>query len=108
MTAPDGKLRRLSLGRDTPETQALVERLKTRKAEAGEAIAALRATTRAFVASGGMKPQGGGSKMVPPDLKYREKWGPLKQDDPTGWPWSQVLSEQMRQFCGIMGGCWFA
>jgi len=63
---------------------------------------------RELVASGGMKPQGGGSKMVPPDLKYREKWGPLKQDDPTGWPWSQVLSEQMRQFCGLMGGCWFA
>lgn len=54
VTAPDGKLKRLSLGRDTPETQALVERLKTRKAEASEAITALRATTRAFVASGGM------------------------------------------------------
>jgi hypothetical protein len=54
VTAPDGKLKRLSLGRDTPETQALVERLKTRKAEASEAINALRATTRAFIASGGM------------------------------------------------------
>ena len=54
VAAPDGKLKRLSLGRDTPETQALVERLKTRKAEASEAITALRATTRAFVASGGM------------------------------------------------------
>lgn len=54
VTAPDGKLKRLSLGRDTPETQALVERLKIRKAEASEAITALRATTRAFVASGGM------------------------------------------------------
>jgi len=54
VTGPDGKLKRLSLGRDTPETRVLVERLKTRKAEASEAIAALRATTRAFVASGGM------------------------------------------------------
>lgn len=51
---PDGKLRRLSLGRDTPETRALVERLKTRKQEAGEAVAALKETTRAFLASGGM------------------------------------------------------
>lgn len=53
-TQADGKLRRLSLGRDTPETRALVERLKTRKQEAGEAIAGLKATSRAFVASGGM------------------------------------------------------
>ncbi len=63
---------------------------------------------RELVASGGMKPQGGGSVNPPPDLKYREKWGPLDRDDPTGWPWSQVLSEQHRQFCGIIGGCWFA
>lgn len=54
VTGTDGKLKRLSLGRDTPETRALVDRLKTRKAEASEAITALRATTRAFVASGGM------------------------------------------------------
>ncbi|MDP2880082.1 MAG: GSU2403 family nucleotidyltransferase fold protein [Azonexus sp.] len=54
VTTPDGKLKRLSLGRDTPETQALVDRRKTRKAEAGDAITALRATTKAFVASGGM------------------------------------------------------
>ena len=63
---------------------------------------------RELVASGGMKPQAGGSVNPPPDLQYREKWGPLKQDDPTGWPWSQVLSEQYRQFCGLIGGCWFA
>ncbi len=63
---------------------------------------------RELVASGGMKPQGGGSVNPPPDLKYREKWGPLNRDDPTGWPWSQALSEQYRQFCGIIGGCWFA
>ena len=54
VSGPDGKLKRLSLGRDTPETQALVERLKTRKTEASEAIAALRTTTRAYLASGGM------------------------------------------------------
>ncbi|HVE16307.1 MAG TPA: aldehyde ferredoxin oxidoreductase N-terminal domain-containing protein [Chthoniobacterales bacterium] len=63
---------------------------------------------REIVASGGMKPQGGGSAKPPPDLAYREKWGPLDRDDPTGWPWSQVLSEQYRQFCGLTGGCWFA
>ena len=44
----------------------------------------------------------------PPDLRYREKWGPLDRDNPEGWPRSQVLSEQYRQFCGIIGGCWFA
>lgn len=54
VSEPDGKLRRLSLGRDTPETRVLVDRLKTRKHEASEAIAALKASTRAFVASGGM------------------------------------------------------
>ena len=63
---------------------------------------------REIVASGGMKPQGGGSAKPPPDLAYREKWGPLDRDDPAGWPWSQVLSEQYRQFCGLIGGCWFA
>ena len=34
VSTPDGKLKRLSLGRDTPETHSLVECLKTRKAEA--------------------------------------------------------------------------
>jgi len=63
---------------------------------------------RELVGSGGMKPQGGGTANPPPDLKYREKWGPLDRNDPQGWPWSQVLSEQYRQFCGIIGGCWFA
>jgi aldehyde:ferredoxin oxidoreductase len=63
---------------------------------------------RELVASGGMKPQGGGSNVVPPDLAYRETWGPLKADDPAGWAWSQVLSEQWRQFSGLMGACWFA
>jgi aldehyde:ferredoxin oxidoreductase len=63
---------------------------------------------RELTASGGMKPQGGGSVNPPPDLRYREKWGPLKPDNPEGWPWSHVLSEQYRQFCGVIGGCWFA
>ena len=63
---------------------------------------------RELVASGGMKPQGGGTADPPPDLRYREKWGPLDRDDPTGWPWSNVLAEQYRQFCGLTGGCWFA
>ncbi len=63
---------------------------------------------RELVASGGMKPQGGGSANPPPDLKYREKWGPLDRDQPEGWPWSQVLIEQVRQFSGLFGACWFA
>jgi aldehyde:ferredoxin oxidoreductase len=63
---------------------------------------------RELVASGGMKPQGGGSINPPPDLKYREKWGPLSRDDPAGWPWSQIISEEYRQLCGITGSCWFA
>ena len=45
---------------------------------------------REIVASGGMKPQGGGHANPPPDFKYREKWGPLDRDDPKGWPQSNV------------------
>jgi aldehyde:ferredoxin oxidoreductase len=63
---------------------------------------------RELVASGGMKPQGGGSTKPPPDLRHRETWGPLTMDNPDGWAWSHVLSEQYRQFTGIFGGCWFA
>lgn len=63
---------------------------------------------RELVASGGMKPQGGGSTKPPPDLRYKETWGPLEADKPDGWAWSHVLSEQYRQFTGIFGGCWFA
>jgi aldehyde:ferredoxin oxidoreductase len=63
---------------------------------------------RELVASGGMKPQGGGSAKVPPDLEYREKWGPLKPTEPDGWAWSHILSEQYRQSSGLMGACWFA
>ena len=63
---------------------------------------------RELTASGGMKPQGGGSTKPPPDLRYREKWAPLDRDKPDGWAWSHVLSEKYRQFAGIFGGCWFA
>ena len=37
---------------------------------------------RELVASGGMKLQGGGSPKPPPDLRYREDWGPLAADKP--------------------------
>ena len=63
---------------------------------------------RELVASGGMKPQGGGSKSPSPDLRYREKWGPLRLGRPEGWAWSRILSERDRQLTGIFGGCWFA
>jgi aldehyde:ferredoxin oxidoreductase len=63
---------------------------------------------RELVASGGMKPQGGGTNNPPPDLRYREQWGPLDARTPSGWPWSHVLSEQYRQMAGLMGACWFA
>jgi aldehyde:ferredoxin oxidoreductase len=63
---------------------------------------------RELVASGGMKPQGGGSNNPPPDLRYREQWGPLDPRTPTGWPQSHVVSEQYRQMAGLMGACWFA
>ena len=46
---------------------------------------------RELVASGGMKPQGGGSKNPPPDLRDKEKWGPLEMDNPEGWVWSHVI-----------------
>jgi len=61
-----------------------------------------------IVASGGMKPQGGATGNPPPDLRYREKWGPLDREDPKGWAWSQIVNEQLRQFCGLFGACWFA
>jgi aldehyde:ferredoxin oxidoreductase len=63
---------------------------------------------RELVASGGMKPQGGGSQKPPPDLAYRESWGPLDPQKPDGWAWSHLLSEQYRQSAGLMGACWFA
>ena len=63
---------------------------------------------RELVASGGMKPQGAGGKEPPADLLYRENWGPLDPNQPDGWPQSHLITEQIRQACGLMGGCWFA
>jgi aldehyde:ferredoxin oxidoreductase len=63
---------------------------------------------RELVASGGMKPQGAGGQEPPPDLRYREKWGPLDPQKPEGWTRSHLLTEQFRQACGLMGACWFA
>ncbi|HXG53352.1 MAG TPA: aldehyde ferredoxin oxidoreductase N-terminal domain-containing protein [candidate division Zixibacteria bacterium] len=63
---------------------------------------------RELVASGGMKPQGAGGREPPPDLAYREKWGPLDPAKPDGWAISHLRTEQFRQACGMMGGCWFA
>jgi len=63
---------------------------------------------RELVASGGMKPQGAGGEKPPADLAYREKWGPLDMSHPDGWAQSHLVTERMRQACGLMGGCWFA
>jgi aldehyde:ferredoxin oxidoreductase len=63
---------------------------------------------RELVASGGMKPQGAGGPTPPPDLRYRETWGPLDPLRPEGWARSHLITEQVRQACGMMGGCWFA
>lgn len=63
---------------------------------------------RELVASGGMKPQGAGGKEPPPDLAYREQWGPLDPQQPDGWTQSHLLTEEFRQACGMMGACWFA
>jgi aldehyde:ferredoxin oxidoreductase len=63
---------------------------------------------RELVASGGMKPQGAGGTEPPADLRYREKWGPLDPNQPDGWTHSHLITEQIRQACGLMGACWFA
>ena len=63
---------------------------------------------RELVASGGMKPQGAGGAEPPADFAYREKWGPLDPQQPDGWTHSHLITEQVRQACGIMGACWFA
>jgi aldehyde:ferredoxin oxidoreductase len=63
---------------------------------------------RELVASGGMKPQGAGGREPPPDLRYRESWGPLDPERPEGWAASHLLTERYRQACGVMGACWFA
>ena len=63
---------------------------------------------RELTASGGMKPQGGGIPNPPPDLAYREKWGPLDPRAPDGWARSHLLTEQYRHFMGLAGACWHA
>ena len=63
---------------------------------------------RELVASGAMKPQGGGLGSPPPDLAYREKWGPLDPRSPAGWAHSHLVTEQYRHFMGLIGGCWHA
>lgn len=61
-----------------------------------------------LVTTGSMKSQGGGSVSPPPDLAYRERWGPLDPKQPEGWAWSDLLTEMHRQFSSAMGACWFA
>jgi aldehyde:ferredoxin oxidoreductase len=63
---------------------------------------------RELVASGGMKPQGAGGAEPPADLRYHEKWGPLDPNASDGWTSSHLITEQIRQACGLMGACWFA
>lgn len=61
---PDGSFKRKSLGSESPETEALVRGLLERKRTAGEAIEALRSTTRAFVAGGGMAIEAAHFKVI--------------------------------------------
>jgi aldehyde:ferredoxin oxidoreductase len=63
---------------------------------------------RELTASGAMKPQGGGLAKPPPDLAYREQWGPLDPRSPEGWARSHLLTEQYRHFMGLAGACWHA
>ena len=64
VTRPDGTLHQFSLGRDTPETAALVESLLARKRTTEEAIDALKSTTGAFLASGGMAVESAHFKVI--------------------------------------------
>jgi len=61
-----------------------------------------------LTASGAMKPQSGGLMNPPPDLAYREKWGPLDPRAPEGWASQHLVTEQYRHFMGVVGGCWHA
>jgi aldehyde:ferredoxin oxidoreductase len=63
---------------------------------------------RELVASGTMKPQGGGLASPPPDLTYRENWGPLDPRKPDGWAHAHFVTERYRHFMGLIGGCWHA
>jgi hypothetical protein len=51
---PDGNFKRTSLGRNSPETQVLVQQLLARRNSAEELTESLKASARAFVGSGGM------------------------------------------------------
>ncbi|UCV24670.1 GSU2403 family nucleotidyltransferase fold protein [Ferribacterium limneticum] len=51
---PDGRFKRKSIGVESDATTAMISSLLERKKTAEDAIAGLRATTRAFVGSGGM------------------------------------------------------
>lgn len=51
---PGGTFKRTSLGRNSPETRALVEQLLARRNTAEELTGSLKTTARAFVGSGGM------------------------------------------------------
>ena len=51
---------------------------------------------------------GRGRRRTAADLAYREKWGPLDPQQPDGWTHSHLITEQIRQACGLMGACWFA
>lgn len=61
---PDGILRTMSLGRNTPEIQAVVASLVERKNTAAEAVNSLKITTRAYVASGGMSAESAHFKII--------------------------------------------
>jgi len=70
----------------------------------------IKNTLSELVTSGGMKSQSQSywDWQPPPDLRYREKWGPLDRERPDGWVQSLLIVEKTRQLCGAMGGCWFA
>lgn len=61
---PDGSFKRKSLGCENPGTDALIKSLLDRKKTANEAVTALKATTRSFVASGGMHIEAAHFKVV--------------------------------------------
>lgn len=61
---------------------------------------------RELTGSGSQKPGGGGLPKPPPDLAYRETWGPLDPRKPDGWAHSHIVTEQYRHFMGLSGCCW--
>lgn len=61
---PGGQFKRTSLGRRSPQTEALVEDLLRRRNTAAELAGALKATARAFVAVGGMPAEPAHFKVI--------------------------------------------